>query len=118
MPTSRSNLIQVLDEIMVERPEYWKKHYHGSKAEQALKRKYSLSDRIRYYWTNPRAQAALDLLMKNLNEKPLPLSLLSQFTPKQYGKIRRGEIAATPEGIVLDHIGEVLLDYEIACRAD
>jgi D-tagatose-1,6-bisphosphate aldolase subunit GatZ/KbaZ len=118
MPASRSNLIQVLDEVMIEQPEYWKKHYHGSEEEQTLKRKYSLSDRIRYYWTHPRAQGALAILMKNLGEKSLPLSLLSQFVPKQYEKIRHGEIAPTPESVILDHIGDVLLDYEFACRGD
>ena len=117
-PTSRSNLIQVLDEVMVQQPEYWEKHYHGSEAEQALKRKFSLSDRIRYYWTNPRVQVALKTLMKNVSEKPLPLSLLSQFAPRQYEKIRQRKIAWTAESVVIDRIREVLLDYEVACQGD
>jgi D-tagatose-1,6-bisphosphate aldolase subunit GatZ/KbaZ len=115
-PALRSNLIQVLDQVMLRQPEYWEKHYHGSPEEQALKRKYSLSDRIRYYWTDARVQAALDILIKNLSEKPLPLSLLSQFVPKQYEKIRQGKIARTPDDIIFDRIREVLLDYEAACQ--
>jgi D-tagatose-1,6-bisphosphate aldolase subunit GatZ/KbaZ len=117
-PKSTSNLIDVLDEAMLQRPEYWEKHYHGPAEEQALKRKYSLSDRIRYYWTDPRVQASLRALMKNLGQKPLPLSLLSQFAPRQYEKMRQGEIAWTPESIIFDRIGEVLLDYEAACRGN
>jgi D-tagatose-1,6-bisphosphate aldolase subunit GatZ/KbaZ len=74
-PKSGSNLMEVLEEVMLQRPGYWEKHYHGSAEEQSLKRKYSLSDRIRYYWTDPRVQAALRELMKNLGGKPLPLSL-------------------------------------------
>jgi D-tagatose-1,6-bisphosphate aldolase subunit GatZ/KbaZ len=115
---SGSNLIEVLDEVMLQKPDYWEKHYHGPAEEQALKRKYSLSDRIRYYWTDPRVQASLTLLMKNLSVKPLPLSLLSQFAPGQYEKIRQREIAWTPKSVVLDHIGEVLLAYETACRGN
>jgi D-tagatose-1,6-bisphosphate aldolase subunit GatZ/KbaZ len=116
-PNLRSNLIQVLDEVMVQHPEHWKKYYRGSEEEKAVKRKFSFSDRSRYYWSDPRVQAALKILMNNLSEKPLPLSLLSQFTPRQYEQIRRGEIARTPEGVIFDRIREVLLDYEAACGA-
>ncbi|MBE3144373.1 MAG: class II D-tagatose-bisphosphate aldolase, non-catalytic subunit, partial [Planctomycetes bacterium] len=115
-PILRSNLIQVLDEVMIQHPEHWKKYYRGSEEEQAVKRKFSFSDRIRYYWSDPRVQAALKTLMKNLSEKPLPLFLLSQFAPRQYEQIRRGEIAWTPESVIFDRIREVLLDYEAACR--
>jgi D-tagatose-1,6-bisphosphate aldolase subunit GatZ/KbaZ len=114
-PILRSNLIQVLDEVMIQHPEHWKKYYRGSEEEQAVKRKSSFSDRSRYYWSDPRVQAALKTLMKNLSEKPLPLFLLGQFAPRQYEQIRRGEIAWTPEGVIFDRIREVLLDYEAAC---
>jgi len=115
-PISRSNLMQVLDEVMIQHPEHWKKYYRGSEEEQAVKRKFSFSDRIRYYWSDPRIQAALRTLMKNLSEKPLPLSLLSQFAPRQYEQIRRGQIPWSPEGVIFDRIREVLLDYEVACQ--
>ena len=49
---ARSNIMQVLDEVMVKYPEHWMKYYHGTEAEKAFKRKYSLSDRVRYYWVN------------------------------------------------------------------
>ena len=116
--TSGSHLIEVLDEVMLQRPEYWAKHYHGSAEEQAFKRKYSFSDRIRYYWTDPRVQTALTTLMGNLGERSLPLSLLSQFTPGQHEKIRQGKIEGTPESVVLDHIRVVLREYESACRGN
>jgi D-tagatose-1,6-bisphosphate aldolase subunit GatZ/KbaZ len=114
-PTRRSKLTQVLDEVMIQHSEQWKKYYRGSNEEQALKRKFSFSDRIRYYWFDPRVQGAFNTLMKNLGDKPIPLSLLSQFAPMQYEKIRSGEIAWTPEGVIFDRINEVLQDYDIAC---
>jgi D-tagatose-1,6-bisphosphate aldolase subunit GatZ/KbaZ len=112
----RSNIIQVLDDVMLAHPEYWQKYYPGNEAEQLFKRKYSFSDRLRYYWSEPKVQAALKKLLKNLNKSLLPLSLLSQFTPVQCEKIKRKEIAWTPEAIVLDHIQVVLQEYEAATK--
>jgi len=111
----RSNFIQSLDDVMVQRPEYWGKYYRGSEQEQAFKRKYSLSDRLRYYWTDAQVQVSLEKLLENLNKKPIPFSLLSQFAPVQYNRIRRNEIAWTVEAVVLDYIQMVLQDYETAC---
>ncbi|MBV6449395.1 MAG: D-tagatose-1,6-bisphosphate aldolase subunit GatZ [Anaerolineales bacterium] len=75
----RSNVIQTLDDVMLKHPEHWKKYYRGNEMEQAFKRKYSLSDRIRYYWTYAEVQRAFERLMKNLGEAVLPYSLSSQF---------------------------------------
>jgi D-tagatose-1,6-bisphosphate aldolase subunit GatZ/KbaZ len=112
---TRSNIIRVLDDVMIQRPEYWGKYYRGSEEERAFKRKYSFSDRLRYYWTDMQVQTALEKLLKNLSEKPLPLSLLSQFAPIQYKRIRKNEIAWTAEAAIMDTIQIVLQDYETAC---
>ena len=107
----RSNIIQVLNDVMVRHPEHWKKYYSGAPAKRAFKRKFSLSDRSRHYWTRPEVQASLDKLLANLGESPLPLGLVSQYLPIQYKKIRDKELEMTPEAIVLDHIETVLSDY-------
>lgn len=112
----RSNIIQVLDNVMLQNPQHWEKYYQGSAEEQTFKRKYSFSDRLRYYWPEPKVQAALDILFKNLREKTLPLSLVSQFGSRQYEKMRRNDFAITSEAIVLDHIQNVLQDYTTACK--
>ncbi len=39
-------------------------------AEQAFARKYSLSDRIRYYWPQPEIQTAMGKMIANLKSKP------------------------------------------------
>ena len=44
-----SNLIETLDKAMLNDDKYWKKHYQGTDLEIRLKRKYSFSDRCRYY---------------------------------------------------------------------
>jgi len=111
---ARSNLVRVLDDVMIQRPEYWGKYYRGSEDERTFKRKYSLSDRLRYYWTDTQVQAALEKLLENLRKKPLPLSLVSQFAPVQYQRIRRNEIPYTAEAIIMDYVQIVLQDYEAA----
>jgi D-tagatose-1,6-bisphosphate aldolase subunit GatZ/KbaZ len=112
----RSQLVEVLDNIMLQMPEYWRKYYPGSPDQARFARKYSLSDRSRYYWVYPKVQEALQRLFKNLLQKPLPLTLISQYSPLQYLKIRTGELAATPEAIISDWIGNVLENYDQATR--
>ena len=110
-----SNIRQVIEKVMVENPIYWKKYHRGDENELALARKYSLSDRIRYYWPNPEIKEALEKLIRNLNEKPVPLTLLSQFMPSQYEAVREGCIKPDPEGLIIAKIDEVLGIYSAAC---
>ncbi len=111
----RSHLVETLDRSMQREPDHWKKHYHGNEPELAFARKYSLSDRIRYYWHDPNVQAALRKLMANLAGAPLPLSLISQYLPDIYPGIRSGVIAASASQIVHHRIRSVLDDYSFAC---
>jgi D-tagatose-1,6-bisphosphate aldolase subunit GatZ/KbaZ len=110
----RSHLIETLDEAMLRSPEHWRKHYMGDESTQRFARRYSYSDRLRYYWPDVQVQAALQKLLANLNGRLLPLSLLSQYAPLQYERIRQGELANIPEAIILDRITDVLRDYVFA----
>jgi D-tagatose-1,6-bisphosphate aldolase subunit GatZ/KbaZ len=112
----RSNLVGVLDSTMRTHPEHWQGHYHGTDEALAFARKYSLSDRARYYWADKSVQAALARLMENLRRTPPPLSLLSQFAPVQCARVREERLENTPSAIILDGIEAVLSDYEHACQ--
>jgi D-tagatose-1,6-bisphosphate aldolase subunit GatZ/KbaZ len=114
-PAERSRLVETLEEVMCHAPQHWQKHYHGSPAELVLARKYSRSDRVRYYWPDPQVQAALQQLITNLSDRPLPAGLVSQYAPAQSRRIREGILENTPEAILLNHIDEVLGDYAYAC---
>ena len=103
---------------MQHEPVHWKKYYHGDERELAFARKYSLSDRARYYWRDKGVQAALTKLMANLDEVSLPLSLINQFMPEIYPGIRSGAIANSANKIVDQHIRSVLDDYSYACSGD
>lgn len=108
-----SRLIETLDTAMLRKPVHWKKHYHGDERELAFARKYSLSDRARYYWPEPDVQAALKKLFANLKD-PLPLSLISQYMPEIYPGTRTGEITNSASQIVSHRIQSVLKDYLFA----
>lgn len=113
-PAERSNLIAVLDEIMLRHPGYWQKYYSGTPEQQAYKRKYSLSDRIRYYWTQPEVQAAFEHLLQNLKSKPLPLSLVSQFQPEWYKRMREAGWPISIDVLILEKVKAVLQIYSLA----
>jgi D-tagatose-1,6-bisphosphate aldolase subunit GatZ/KbaZ len=112
----RSNLQAILEEEMLAFPVYWEPYYRGSPQEQRFSRRFSLSDRVRYYWNRPRLQTALDQLLANLNGREIPFSLIHQFLPRQAERIRQGQLAPTALALIYDKIGEVLDDYRHACH--
>lgn len=110
-----SRLREALEAEMLANPAYWQKHYGGDAHAQKFARAYSFSDRIRYYWNAPAVQSAFERLMSNLGERPLPLTLISQYLPGQYPKIRSGERKNHPRGLLLGQVMDVLNEYALAC---
>lgn len=113
--TKESNFIEVLDMIMLEQPKDWNSHYHGNEKDCKLARKYSFSDRSRYYYLIPQVKEAMDILIKNLEKKEIPKTLLSQYMPIQYQKVREGSLKNSPKDLVIDSVTQVLDLYEYAC---
>jgi D-tagatose-1,6-bisphosphate aldolase subunit GatZ/KbaZ len=110
-----SGLKETMEKVMLKNTDYWKKYYTGNEEEQKIARKYSLSDRSRYYWFNPDLTASVERLMVNLSQNPIPLPLVSQYMPEQYYAFRDGRIDLKPESLVVDKIREVLRIYSAAC---
>lgn len=106
-----SRLRQTLEAEMLANPAYWQKHYGGDARAQKFARAYSFSDRIRYYWNTPAVQSAFRRLMDNLEEQPVPLSLLSQYLPHQYHQVRHGTIKNHPRELLMARVMDVLEDY-------
>lgn len=106
-----SNFIEVLDYNMVKNPKEWINHYSGSGSEIKLQRKYSLSDRARYYMPKEDVNYALESLMTNLSSVKIPLTLISQFMHEQYKKVRDGLIKSNAKVLLKDRIGEYIDDY-------
>ena len=112
---SPSNIRQVLDQAMLACPDYWAPYYQGMEAERAFARMYSLSDRSRYYWGEEAVQHALQVLMANLQQSDIPLTLVSQFFPNAFRQIREGQLDLSPQALIRSRINEVLSDYAQAC---
>ncbi len=106
-----SNLRETLEHVMLEDDHNWRKHYHGNGNQQTFKRAFSFSDRARYYLPQPAVVGAVDLLMKNLRETHIPVSLISQYMPEQYTALREGKITTDPEDLILDRICNCIDEY-------
>ncbi len=106
----------VLERAMLENSDNWKNHYHGDERELALARRYSYSDRARYYLTDRSVKTAIDKLLDNFKGREIPMNVLHQFLPTSYQKVIRGELENNAIEIVYDAVLEMALDYEFACN--
>ena len=109
-----SGLIETIERRMIADPVHWRYHYHGSKGELSLKRKYSYLDRLRYYWPDPEISASLERLMKNYSALKIPEGLLSQYLPLQYEAVVQGKCANSAPDLIEHGIGRVLDIYDFA----
>lgn len=107
----QSRFFQKIDETMLSHPEHWLNYYFGTEDELRLLRYYSFSDRIRYYWSHEQVKSATHQLIENLKRIPIPLSLLSQFMPRQYERIREGELTLEPVALLIDKVQDTLWRY-------
>ena len=110
----RSNFIDVLENTMLANPGNWQKHYHGNEKQLHLARKYSFSDRARYYMGQPEVLDAMDKLFTNLNTYKIPLNMLHQYMPLTYAKDRDGELPLEAKELAMDGVTNFMLDYEYA----
>jgi D-tagatose-1,6-bisphosphate aldolase subunit GatZ/KbaZ len=114
----QSLLTKTIEATMLAHPKDWQKYYHGSEAEQRLLRTYSYSDRLRYYWRFPEVEAAVSRLIRNLQRRETPETLLSQHCPRQYDEVRVGRLRNDPKELVIASVRTVLGVYSRACRGD
>lgn len=116
-PGEQSQLIAVIDRVMLDEPNYWKKYYHSTFSRSLIDLHFSLSDRIRYYWPHSNINHAVNVMLSNLAQRELPLGMLSQFMPVQFDRVMAGELTPTPHGLIIDKIQDVLRAYRYGCTA-
>lgn len=109
----RSGLAATMEAVMVEDPKNWAGHYNGSAEEQRLQRHFSYSDRIRYYWPDLRASAAVDELVNRLKDK-IPETLISQYLSRVYPEVVSKRIAPDARELCLAAIDTALAPYSVA----
>jgi D-tagatose-1,6-bisphosphate aldolase subunit GatZ/KbaZ len=113
---SSSNFIEILEEKMLENPKNWIKHYHGSDNYLRFARKYSLSDRCRYYLPHEHVDQSIKKLIANLSCKEIPLTLISQYLPLEYVKIRDGLMENTIQNLLKYRVKSCIETYLFAAR--
>ena len=113
-----SQIREVLDRAMVKAPEHWLSFYPQEPAAAALARRYSRSDRSRYYWPDPEVSAAVDVLTDNLNRAGIPDELASQHLSWMEAQEPPGVegVGLTVELVLRSSIDRVLDAYDSATR--
>ncbi len=104
-----------MEQLMLAEPADWRGHYHGTAAEERVARHYSYSDRIRYYWGRPAAEAAVRRLIGALEGVPVPETLMAQFLPPTSAGLGR---AGDPKKILVEAVDHVIADYDEACESE
>jgi D-tagatose-1,6-bisphosphate aldolase subunit GatZ/KbaZ len=115
LDNSAPQLKPAMEQLMLAEPNYWAKYYLGTADEQRLQRHFSYSDRIRYYWTHPVAQAAVAELMSRLGDRPLPETLISQHLATAWPEVMSGATKPTAPALVEAAVRRVLVMYAGAC---
>lgn len=112
---AKSHIKDVIHEVLLDDQTYWKNYYSETHSKAMIDLNYSLSDRVRYYWTNPRITRAMDSLITNLETLEIPLGMLSQYLPEQYKKVVASELDSNPKALMMSKIQGVLDDYSYGC---
>jgi D-tagatose-bisphosphate aldolase class II non-catalytic subunit len=110
----RAELQGAMEALMIEKPGHWQKYYHGDAGELRLQRHFSYSDRIRYYWPDPAAVAAVRRLHERLADRPIPETLVSQYLGALYPAVAAGRVAAKPSALLIAAVQRVLSIYRDA----
>jgi D-tagatose-1,6-bisphosphate aldolase subunit GatZ/KbaZ len=115
-PDRLSGVRQALEDAMLRDPRHWKPYYDGEDEETVrLQRRFSLSDRCRYYWTGPEVLDALRRLFANLEGRRLPRGLVGQYLPGGLAAAEEGR-PGLPGRLTRNHVRRVLGRYARACR--
>ncbi len=107
----RSQLVSVIDQAMNDNPDHWGPYYQGGSEDVKQLKHFSYSDRIRYYWTVPKVQAALNKLFSNFADRKIPETIVSQYFPDR----EFGFLDADASQLTSDHIAKCMRRYYKAC---
>ena len=112
----RANFIETLEAVMLANPKNWQKHYHGSDEDKRIARKYSYSDRCRYYFSLPEIKATIAKLFANIDsvQGGIPAGMLSQYMPRQYRRVRDGKLSTKAAALAKDCVVGLCEDYNYA----
>lgn len=102
-----SSIRDIFKARMDDSPSYWQDYYSGTDTELATLCTYSYSDRIRYYWTDPKIKTATDQLISNLSALTLPETVVSQ----SFMGLEFGDFPKTPTALIETHVQRCIARY-------
>ena len=105
------SLVEEMEAVMLATPEYWQGHYRGDSCDLRVERHFGLADRVRYYWPQERAQAAVTRLLGDLTGKTLPDPLLTQFFAAEEVDAARTLGGDLPKALAIVHVQSALRPY-------
>lgn len=111
-----AGLPAAMEALMSRKPDHWMNFYEGDANDLRFQRHFSFSDRIRYYWPHPEAQAAVNRLFAQLNDRLIPNPLVSQYLGTLYPMVADGIVEARPRNLIFAAVNQVLRRYDSACR--
>ena len=111
--SARSDILDVIAAVMDADPRHWR-GYIKAGGRQDVMRLFGLSDRVRYYWPDPRIAAALKVLMANIDAGLVPPGLLWQFAGPM---LIDDEALPLSQNIMQAKVGAVAAKYRGACRS-
>jgi D-tagatose-1,6-bisphosphate aldolase subunit GatZ/KbaZ len=109
--SKRSGILEALATAMNENPVHWRPYVPADERQELLKI-YGLSDRIRYYWPDPKVGAALKALLSSVDAASAPPGLVSQFVGKMLGDDQADPLS---QRIIQAKVGAVVGIYRRAC---
>ena len=107
-------LFAKMEQLMVANPKSWHRHYDGNEADKRFLRHYSLSDRIRYYWTMSEAKAAVDRLIQALSGCRIPMPLFRQHLSTAE---RFADAPFDPIEVLIRRVEQILNQYHAGLSA-
>ncbi|SDG28142.1 tagatose-bisphosphate aldolase noncatalytic subunit [Celeribacter baekdonensis] len=110
------SLRATLEQVLLDHPAHWQSYYEGTPEEQRLLRHFSLSDRIRYVWPDPRADAAVTTLLEMLGADAIPEPLISQYLGQLSARVRAGHLATDANTLLQASIETALAPYIAATQ--
>lgn len=111
---ARNRVPAVMEGLMLESPGSWQGHYSGDEDALRLQHHFGYADRIRYYWPDERAEAAVSDLIARLTPLEAPAPLLSQyFAPDVLTSASRLKTKGIswPRALILAQIQSALSPY-------
>jgi len=109
-----SRFTGILEEAMKRNNKSWKNYYSGDEVNLKLQQRYSFYDRARYYLPEPEVNAAVERLICNLVRTGIPITLLSQYLPQQFDRVRAGLLTPEPRELLKDCVRHILRGYASA----